>query len=464
MVKYRHARWGVKRTLGDACHRECTTVVPGMGNVVERRAGHWQAGLLAVSLLLSCVGLLTLNASVAQAAPVGVDWTSQTSAADLGWTSVVWGGAAGSQKFVAVANTGTTSQVMTSSDGITWALQADLGGGQTWTSVTWGGPTGQEKFVAVGGSGAVMTSSDGITWASTTFQGSGTSRNFKSVTWSAGVQKFYAVADALSDTAGAFQYSTDGVTWTSVQARDFATWSSVTWGGPTGQEKFVTVNSARFSNKAVAYSSTGLAGSWTLETAQSGVWKSVTWGGPSGSQKFVAVAADGGVMTSADGVTWVSRTPATSSAWSSVTWGGPTGDQTFVAVATGGQVMTSPDGITWTSQTSAANNAWNSVAWGGDKFAAVASSGTNNRVMTSVGTLSPSGGPPPDSPPPVLQQLPAPDSGSCDLTITTYDWGGSSSGGWTKSWAQWANDGTGGAVCTRTLVYSSALRHWIVQR
>jgi subtilase family serine protease len=72
--------------------------------------------------------------------------------------------------------------------------------------------------------------------------------------------------------------------------------------------------------------------------------------------------------------------------------------------------------------------------------------------------------PAPGGPPPVLQQLPAPDSGSCDLTITTYDWGGSSSGGWTKSWAQWANDGTGGAVCTRTLVYSSALRHWIVQR
>lgn len=70
----------------------------------------------------------------------------------------------------------------------------------------------------------------------------------------------------------------------------------------------------------------------------------------------------------------------------------------------------------------------------------------------------------PGGPPPVLQQLPAPDSGSCDLAVTTYDWGGSSSGGWTKSWAQWANDGTGGAVCTRTLVYSSALRHWIVQR
>ncbi len=72
--------------------------------------------------------------------------------------------------------------------------------------------------------------------------------------------------------------------------------------------------------------------------------------------------------------------------------------------------------------------------------------------------------PAPGGPPPVLQQVPAPDSGSCELTVTTYDWGGSSSGGWSKSWAQWANRGTGGPVCTRTLVYSNALQHWIAQR
>ena len=72
--------------------------------------------------------------------------------------------------------------------------------------------------------------------------------------------------------------------------------------------------------------------------------------------------------------------------------------------------------------------------------------------------------PAPNGPPPVLQQLPAPDTGSCDLIVTTYDWGGASTGGWSRSWAQWVNDGRGGPVCTRTLVYSNALRHWIVQR
>lgn len=71
--------------------------------------------------------------------------------------------------------------------------------------------------------------------------------------------------------------------------------------------------------------------------------------------------------------------------------------------------------------------------------------------------------PAPGGPPPILQQVPAPDSGSCDLVVTTYDWGGASSGGWSKSWAQWVNNGNGGPVCTRTLVYSNTLRHWIVQ-
>ena len=39
---------------------------------------------------------------------------------------------------------------------------------------------------------------------------------------------------------------------------------------------------------------------------------------------------------------------------------------------------------------------------------------------------------------------------------------GVTSGGWGESWAQWMNGGTGGAVCTRTLVYSTAQSRWVV--
>jgi hypothetical protein len=67
------------------------------------------------------------------------------------------------------------------------------------------------------------------------------------------------------------------------------------------------------------------------------------------------------------------------------------------------------------------------------------------------------------TPPPVLQQFGMPSSGTCDASAPIIlNWGGAGSGGWGNSWAQWANGGKGGAVCTRTLVYSNSASRWIV--
>ena len=79
---------------------------------------------------------------------------------------------------------------------------------------------------------------------------------------------------------------------------------------------------------------------------------------------------------------WISRTNPEDNEWRSVAYG----NGLFVAVATSGtnnRIMTSPDGINWTSRTSAADNSWRSVAYGNGLFVAVSMSGTNNRVMTS---------------------------------------------------------------------------------
>ena len=66
-------------------------------------------------------------------------------------------------------------------------------------------------------------------------------------------------------------------------------------------------------------------------------------------------------------------------------------------------------------------------------------------------------------PPPVVQQFGKPASGTCDAAApVTLNWGGAGSGGWGESWAQWVNGGKGGAVCTRTLVYSNNLGAWTV--
>jgi hypothetical protein len=70
------------------------------------------------------------------------------------------------------------------------------------------------------------------------------------------------------------------------------------------------------------------------------------------------------------------------------------------------------------------------------------------------------GSPPPD---PILQQFGRPASGTCtDAAPTHTQLPGAPSGGWGESWAQWVNEGNGGAVCTRTLIYSTAQSRWIV--
>lgn len=59
-----------------------------------------------------------------------------------------------------------------------------------------------------------------------------------------------------------------------------------------------------------------------------------------------------------------------------------------------------------------------------------------------------------DGPPEWLQQVGMPASGECTgIDDAALNRGGASAGGWGRSWAQWMNDGAGGAVCTRTLAY-----------
>lgn len=71
----------------------------------------------------------------------------------------------------------------------------------------------------------------------------------------------------------------------------------------------------------------------------------------------------------------------------------------------------------------------------------------------------------PQGPPPVLQQVPLPSSGSCTyVDDTKYNWGGAGSGGWGESWAQWADAGAGGPICTRTLIYNPAFGIWVIER
>lgn len=66
-----------------------------------------------------------------------------------------------------------------------------------------------------------------------------------------------------------------------------------------------------------------------------------------------------------------------------------------------------------------------------------------------------------DTPADAVQEIGLLNGRSClDVDETTLDWGRGISGGWSPSWAQWMNNGAGGAVCTRTIHYDTTRRAW----
>lgn len=84
-------------------------------------------------------------------------------------------------------------------------------------------------------------------------------------------------------------------------------------------------------------------------------------------------------------------------------------------------------------------------------------------ITVSAGSVTPSGGSSSETsaPAPLLQQFAKPATGTCDAAQPTgLNWSGVASGGWSESWAQWANGGQGGTVCTRTLEYSVSRGAW----
>jgi hypothetical protein len=100
--------------------------------------------------------------------------------------------------FVAVANSGSTQRVMTSSDGISWTLR-DTPADNAWRSVCWAteAPDGG-MFLTVAESGTgnrAMTSRDGIKWE---LLSTPVDNNWTSVCWSPEQRTFAAVGQSGS--------------------------------------------------------------------------------------------------------------------------------------------------------------------------------------------------------------------------------------------------------------------------
>lgn len=343
----------------------------------------------------------------------GGTWSYNTTSNNLNaWSSILWNPVA--EKFVAVANSGTSGKVMnilvdrnnitmsyptytppstdfsvtytSKTDTIPVTLATSTGyasavESNNWYSVCWSPDLSLFVAVAnVSSANKVMTSSNGINWTSRV--SGNESVTWSSVCWSPQLSLFVAVGD--TGTGNRVMTSPDGISWTSrVSANDSNNWQSVCWSPDLSL--FVAV--AYTGTNRVMTSSDGI--NWTSQTSagEGNVWMSVCWS--SQLSLFVAVAKSGSnrVMTSPDGVTWTARTSAVEgNEWRSICWSPEL--NIFVAIAQTGtnRVMTSPNGIEWTSRTSAVEtNSWLSVCWCPEiyMFVAVGNTGSN-RVMTST--------------------------------------------------------------------------------
>jgi len=84
-----------------------------------------------------------------------------------------------------------------------------------------------------------------------------------------------------------------------------------------------------------------------------------------GNNHYVALLnANGELLTSSDGITWVTKTFSTPDTLHGVAYG----NNMFVVTGTSGGIFTSPDGITWTSRVSGTTNGLGTVSYSNNQF------------------------------------------------------------------------------------------------
>lgn len=348
-------------------------------------------------------------------------WNSPTSDdSSSSWSSITYntptaGDLSGTPIFVAVSNTGTYS-VMTSDDGITWTGRNTNGDGKTWKSVTAAVPSigslsGNMLFVAVGpptsNSEGVIVSQDGINW---------TLKNTVINQWSSvthgllnGITTFVAVCNSGNNVNNnRVMTSQDANTWTIVSNTEFANdWRSVASGIPSVGDASNNTLFVAVSFDSYVMTSTDST-TWVRSATNSIKATSVCVGTPhtgnyANQTLFVAVGhansnQDDVIMISNDGYTWISKSAGSVGNglnWESVTAGMVNGVTLFAAVSssgTGNRVMTSYDGENWTVGSNTPDNSWKGIVSGipstgtyaGEElFVAVSSDGSSSRVMTS---------------------------------------------------------------------------------
>jgi PKD repeat protein len=319
------------------------------------------------SALAPLVGLPPTDGLNEMYSATGLTWNTGTTPAPV---EGVWADMAYSESLVLTVavsagnNSGAAPQLVVSTDGINFIAYPLPAGAQNifWQSVCWSPEL--EIFCACssgsGNSGGgstdrIMTSSDGINWTVQTTPAF--DRAWKSITWSASLSLFVAVADTGGSTDRVMT-SPNGINWTMGDMGITRDWQGVAWGPSIG--KFCAVS---FSNGTIVTSTDGV--NWT-QTATLGAdfYLDVVWVDYLGI--FCANNFFGqpfGIRTSPDGIVWTARNTG-NEAWVSLADNG----NVIVGVSNAGtnRVIRSTDGVTWTPlATQASNRAWSTICWSG---------------------------------------------------------------------------------------------------
>ena len=262
--------------------------------------------------------------------------------------------------FVAAGNGGA---LFSSTDGMAWTAQISPTTSNLDAASFYG-----SSYVVAGAGGVILLSTDAINW---TAQVSNTGNDLYAVS------NYGAAGFVATGVSGTVIHSLDGITWTGALASNTPNpLYAVTYGNGI-------------------YAAVGAAG--TLITSPDGAYwsspssisasdlKGIAYApliGTNGAGTFVAVGASGTIITSTDGgTTWAALTSspfASTTIINSVTYG-----RQFVAVANDGSIFTSIDGLSWaaTASTPANTAPLYAVTHGIYDYSAVGAAGLNTHSM-----------------------------------------------------------------------------------
>jgi hypothetical protein len=116
---------------------------------------------------------------------------------------------------------------------------------------------------------------------------------------------------------------------------------------------------------------------WTIRNYAPDVYENNRWYSICyGNGLFVATAINGAIITSVDGINWISRTSHIYT-WISVCYG----NGLFVAIGQSSYIITSPDGINWTDRNVLELKNWEKICYGNGLFVVIGRD--NGQIITS---------------------------------------------------------------------------------